>query len=99
MRAALFAAIMSLQGCAVLMAPVPDDAYTWQKTGPELPASEHIIPQQAVQAYCNTTSRFVMACAYRDHERCYIFASSKGLMDMMRKHEARHCEGWDHQII
>jgi hypothetical protein len=92
-------AAVSLGGCSVFMEPLPESTYNWQKTGQPLPMTEHIIPQSAVQAYCSQTSRFVMACAYRDHEHCWVFASSKGLMDMMREHETRHCKGWSHQVI
>lgn len=88
-----------LTGCSVFMEPLPESIYNWQLTGQPLPMTEHIIPQSAVQAYCHTTGAFVMACAYRDHEHCWVFASSQRLMDMMREHETKHCEGWTHQII
>ena len=90
---------LALGGCAALMVPVSEDVYHWQKTRPALPYTEHVIPQQAVQAYCSHTSRFVMACAWWDGEQCWIFAGSQQRMDMMRLHEAKHCEGWDHQVI
>jgi hypothetical protein len=90
---------LMLTGCSVFMEPLPESTYNWQQIGQPLPMTEHIIPQSAVQQYCNTTKAFVMACAYRDGEQCFVFASSRGLMDRMREHEARHCAGWDHQLI
>jgi len=97
----LFIALASLAlgGCAALMVPVSEDVYTWQKTRSALPYSVHIIPQQAVQAYCSHTRRFLIACAYWDGQQCWIFASTPRFMDMKREHEVKHCEGWDHQII
>lgn len=97
MKAALMAMVLS--GCAVFIEPVPEHVYQWEKVGPALPASEHLIPQQAVQEYCNTTDFYVMACAYRDHEHCWIFSSSTHHMQMMRSHEQRHCDGYDHQVL
>lgn len=91
--------IFLISGCSVFMEPVPESVYNWQKTHEARPSTEHIIPQQAVQAYCSQTGRFVMACSYWDHEQCWIFASSKGLMDMMSAHETKHCQGWSHQVI
>jgi hypothetical protein len=90
---------LALNGCAALMSPLPEDTYTWHKTGDELPMVEQVVPQQAVQAYCSQTSRFVMACSVRTESECFVFASSKSLMEMMRPHETRHCDGWDHQLI
>ena len=92
-------AVILLSGCSVFMEPLPESTYNWQLTDKPLPMTEHIIPQSAVQAYCHTTGAFVMACAYRDAEHCWVFASSQGLMDMMREHETRHCDGWTHQVI
>lgn len=90
---------MLLGGCSVFMEPLPESTYNWQLTGQPLSMTEHIIPQSAVQQYCHETKAFVMACVYRDHEHCWVFASSQKLMDMMREHETKHCNGWAHQVI
>lgn len=99
MRAALLAAAVALQGCSVFMQPLPDSTYTWFKEREPLPYTTHIVPQAAVQAYCQHSPTFAGACTYWDHEQCWIFASSQRFMDMLYEHEKRHCEGWNHQVL
>lgn len=93
------ATCIALGGCAALIVPVPDSAYKWEKVWEPLPMTEHIVPQAAVQAYCAHSNRYVVACAYRDHEHCWVFASSMRMLDLMREHETKHCDGWNHQVI
>lgn len=93
----LFAALLNT-GCALLMEPLPDDAYTWEKTRQAVPYTIHVVPQTAVQAYCSHESAYVMACAYYDSEHCWIFSSSDTAMRKMIAHEVKHCDGWDHKL-
>lgn len=51
-RLLIAVASLALNGCAALMVPVSEDVYHWQKTREALPYTEHVIPQDAVQAYC-----------------------------------------------
>lgn len=98
MRYLILTASLLNTGCALMMEPLPDDAYMWEKTRQAVPYTAHVVPQAAVQAYCSHESAYVMACAYYDSDQCWIFASSKRAMSKMLNHEIRHCEGWDHKL-
>jgi len=86
--------VLALSGCAI---PFPDSMYDWKRTHEPLPHTWHIVPQEAVQAYCAHSNSYVMSCAYwvtGDH--CWIFTASQHNMEATRKHEERHCAGWNH---
>lgn len=80
--------------------PIHNDFYEWRKEREPLPFTWHFIPQEAVQAYCSHTKSPIYACAYWDHEQCWIFTRDfKRLTPDMVWHEERHCNGWNHQVI
>ena len=86
---------LSLSGCAIKF---PESMYDWKQTHEALPHTWHIVPQEAVQAYCSHASGYIMACAYwipGDH--CWIFTASQRNLDAAREHEEKHCAGWNHQ--
>lgn len=45
-------ACVAMGGCAALIQPYPEEVYRWYQTRDPLPYTEHLVPQDAVQAYC-----------------------------------------------
>lgn len=86
--------VLALTGCAI---PFHESNFDWKKEYEPLPHTWHIVPQEAVQAYCSHYSGYIMSCAYRlpgDH--CWIFTASQHNLRMTREHEEKHCAGWTH---
>jgi hypothetical protein len=96
------AAALALGGCAALMKPLPDSAYTWHHGGKEaLPMTVHQAKQADVQAMCGNAKGFVMACAMRNYEEktCKVYTALKTMPTALYEHEKRHCDGWEHNVI
>jgi hypothetical protein len=96
------AAALALGGCAALIEPLPDSAYTWHHSGKEvLPMTVHKAKQAEVQAMCHNTTGFVTACTMRDYEAktCRVYTSFKTMPPVLYAHEKRHCDGWEHNVI
>jgi hypothetical protein len=90
MKAAIMAVLLA--GCAT-----PDFMYKWERTHEPLPFTWHIVPQEAVQAYCSDYNGYAMACAYWiENDHCWIFTASEWNMRVSKAHEERHCAGWNH---
>jgi hypothetical protein len=84
--------IGALTSCAF-----PDSTYTWYKEREPLPFTWHIVPQEAVQAYCSEYKGYAMACAYWvEGDHCWIFTASERNMRLTKAHEEKHCAGWSH---
>lgn len=91
--------VFTIQGCSTVLIVNPDHVYEWKKTRNSLPYTTHIIPQDAVEAYCSKSKSKAYGCAVWDYEQCWIFSSSECNMKMTLPHEIKHCSGWDHQVI
>lgn len=86
-----------LSGCSL---PIHNDFYQWYRSHDPLPFSWHEVPQSAVEAYCSHTKSMIYACAYWDHEWCWIFTEKiSELTQDMVWHEEEHCRGVNHQVI